>query len=630
MIKKIFISIIILLFATQLKAQLLIGIVPDSIACNASAVLRYSNTKLTINKVDDIELNVEYAITILNSSGDSHGNFVAFYDKFKTISDLECRLYNVLGKEVEKYKAKDFEDISLAAGYSVFEDSRGKILRPRFSKYPYTLVYEYTIKYKSSLHYPLWRPQKAMDVAVENATLTIEVPNSTPFRFIESGFADGNTSGTLQEGKKWEVNNLNAIDYEPLSPAYNQYTPEVRIAAVDFEMDDVRGNMETWQNFGNWINTLNSGRAVLPPETINEIKELTNNVESEREKAKLIYEYMQSKTRYVSIQVGIGGWQPMPAQLVDDVGYGDCKALSNYTMALLGAAGIKSHYTLVRAGRNAPDVNADFPSSYFNHAILCVPFQNDTVWLECTDQRQPFGYLGYFTDNRNVLIIDENGGKIARTKTYLKNENRLNTKANIEIFDDGKARGTISKFYSGQIFEAVNDVLPLETEEQKKWLYKNNRFENYTINNFAIDTHKDIVPNSTIEQEVELKKYGSTSANRMFMIPNIASRDDYVPKKLKERKNDIQLRYSYTQTDTVVFTIPENYSIEYHIKPVELKTVFGEYTAKSYQEDSRLIYIRTQTQFAGLYDKSKYDDLRDYFGKIAKSDKQKIVLKAKQ
>jgi hypothetical protein len=35
-------------------------------------------------------------------------------------------------------------------------------------------------------------------------------------------------------------------------------------------------------------------------------------------KAKLIYDYVQQKSRYVSIQVGIGGWKPMDAVTLID------------------------------------------------------------------------------------------------------------------------------------------------------------------------------------------------------------------------------------------------------------------------------------------------------------------------
>ena len=130
------------------------------------------------------------------------------------------------------------------------------------------------------------------------------------------------------------------------------------------------------------------------------------------------YEYVQSKTRYVSIQEGIGGLQPFPASIVDKYGYGDCKALSNYTVALLQEVGVKSFYTKIRAGEGEPDLLLDFPAQQTNHVVVAIPNDKDTIWLECTSQTNPFGYTGSFTGDRYALMITEEGGKIARTPSF--------------------------------------------------------------------------------------------------------------------------------------------------------------------------------------------------------------------
>ena len=74
-------------------------------------------------------------------------------------------------------------------------------------------------------------------------------------------------------------------------------------------------------------------RQDVPLETAAYIKEITGNISDPKAKAQKIYEYMQHKTHYVSIQIGIGGYQPFTASEVDKDGYGDCKALCNYTRA---------------------------------------------------------------------------------------------------------------------------------------------------------------------------------------------------------------------------------------------------------------------------------------------------------
>src|SRR5690606_4540730 len=103
---------------------------------------------------------------------------------------------------------------------------------------------------------------------------------------------------------------------------------------------------------------------------------------------------------------------------VEKTGYGDCKALSNYMVALLGSVGIKGYYSLIMAGENFTPLQTDFPSSQFNHVVVAVPNGSDTLWLECTSQTQPFGYLGSFTDDRYALMILDDGATLVKTGSY--------------------------------------------------------------------------------------------------------------------------------------------------------------------------------------------------------------------
>jgi hypothetical protein len=79
--------------------------------------------------------------------------------------------------------------------------------------------------------------------------------------------------------------------------------------------------------------------------------------------------------------------------------------------SLLNAVNIKAYWAIIRAGVNEYPADPGFPNNSFNHEILCIPFKNDTTWLECTSTTQPFGKLGSFTENRNALLITEDGGK---------------------------------------------------------------------------------------------------------------------------------------------------------------------------------------------------------------------------
>src|SRR5574342_1196313 len=105
--------------------------------------------------------------------------------------------------------------------------------------------------------------------------------------------------------------------------------------------------MNSWQDFGKFIYALKQGRDELPPEIKQKVHELTDGIADTKEKINVLYGYMQKNTRYVSIQLGIGGWQPFDAKYVAKKGYGDCKALSNYMYSILKEAGIKSYYAVI-------------------------------------------------------------------------------------------------------------------------------------------------------------------------------------------------------------------------------------------------------------------------------------------
>jgi len=195
--------------------------------------------------------------------------------------------------------------------------------------------------------------------------------------------ADNNTT------KTWQFEMLPAIEEEEFSAGFLESSPYLMVAPNNFNMGETAGSNNSWNNIAAWAGKLCVGLDSLNQATIDTIKSIASKGETNFDKAKLLYEYMQQKVRYVSIQVGLGGWQPFSAETVDHLSYGDCKALSNYMKSLLEIAGVPAYYVLAKAGQDAGNINKDFICSQFNHAIVMVPFEKDTLFLECTSQLNP-------------------------------------------------------------------------------------------------------------------------------------------------------------------------------------------------------------------------------------------------
>src|SRR5690606_2173354 len=140
------------------------------------------------------------------------------------------------------------------------------------------------------------------------------------------------------------------VKSEPYCPAASELLPTIMVSPSLFEAESYTGSMSSWNDFGIFMNMLYQGRDELTPIMKANVGELTANAKTDREKIDALYRYMQKNMRYVSVQLGIGGWQPFDAKYVEANKYGDCKALSNFMKALLKEVGIPAYPVLIYNG----------------------------------------------------------------------------------------------------------------------------------------------------------------------------------------------------------------------------------------------------------------------------------------
>ncbi len=610
-----------------------ITLIPDSLKENADVVIRKNMKELIINDASSAVLKVKEIKTILKKSGEEHAFLIVPYSKFYKVSYIKGKIYDKSGNLIRKIKKKDIFDISHYDGFSLYTDNRLKLIRKPAENPPYTVEYEYEINFKGILSFPSWQPVPDYRVAVQNSQFKISGMNINKYRTKTFNFKSENSKNAklFKNDYFWSVENFKAIEKETFNRSIKNIVPYVLVAPSDFVLDNYSGNADSWENFGAWIAKLNADRNSLPEETIKKIKMLTKDAVDDKEKAKIVYEYMQSKTRYVNIALGIGGWQPFKAEDTDKNGYGDCKALSYYTKSLLEIVGVKSHYVIVHAGKDATDMRVEFPSIQFNHATLCLPFENDTIWLECTSQIAPFGYIGTFTDDRDVLIIDSDGkGKIAHTTIYPEEVNTQFRYAEIDLDETGGISSKIKTVYAGLQYENVWRILDLSEEEKEKKLNKRIAIPNMKINKFSFVDNKDIIPSVEENLEINVKNYASVSSDRMFLVPNILNRKENIPRKIKDRKTDIVFRRGFTDADTIIYNIPEGFNLEYLPENITESNKFGSYEVSYHFENSKLTYIRKRIIHKGTFPPEKYEDLRAFYKLMYNADKKAIVFVRKQ
>jgi len=622
--------IISLLIISTVNAQdYALALVDSSLFQNAKAIIRKQQTVFDVHSPGTATLYSTYAITILNASAKNYAKTTISYSG-KSLRSVRGSVYDANGKKVKDLKKNEIEDYSASGNGTFHTDARYKVIDLSLPRYPYTIEVEYIKDYNGLLFYPTYRPQPTPSVSVENSAFIIKMPRSQTFRHQGVNFPS-KPEITEINGKTryhWHVSHINAFDLESYSPYSTKILSTLYVGPTDFVMGGHSGQMNTWEDLSSWYYELNKNRDILPPETIASIKEATKDIAETTDQIKRVYEYMQSKTRYVGVQLGIGGWQTLEAMHVNEYGWGDCKALTNYTKALLSAIGIPSHEALVYAGSNTPDIFTDFPSSQFNHVILFVPNKSDTVWLECTSQIAPFDYLGDFTDDRHVLIVKEKGGKLVKTPNFTSEDNSQITTAHVELTENNEGKARVTRQYKGQQYENNNlhYLLAESDDEISKKLYNIIDIPSFKIDSFAFNNMKERQPELVMDLSLSLNNYGNISGKRFILPLNLMNKNESIPKPLETRVFPVVLRYSYTDIDTIYYTMPEGIHVEFMPDETVIKSVFGEYKSSvRVDENNRVTYIRKIRIEKGTYPAESYNELREFYKDIVKADQIKVV-----
>ena len=611
---------------TSFSQEYAVNLIPDSLKENANAVLRKEELFVEIKDIDKAVVHHKYAITILNETGNHYATYGNMYDKLVSLSDIDGVLYDAAGVKIKSAKRKDIHDYS-DDGDNFSTDNRVKTFSFSSSTYPYTVEFEDEQVYNGIFYLPKWTPFLDEKIAVQQSKFIVETPIDYQLRYRKFNYTK---QPIITTGKRmnysWEMYASKAIVEEPFSPSWSEITPAVWIAPTNFSISGYSGNMNNWKEYGKFQSVLSKDRDNIPDAIKTAIHQLTDPLKTDEEKVKAVYEYLQKNTRYISIQLGIGGWQPLAANFVAEKKYGDCKALSNFMISLLKELNIKANPVLIKSGRGVTKgLIDDFPSNCFNHMISCVPMENDTIWLECTSQTTSAGYMGLFTGNRTALMITDDGGVVVHTPKFVANENKVVRNINAAIDETGTLKlNAISKL-TGTEQEDEHSLLNDFNEEQRiKYLNKVYDLPTYSIDKIEYKETKAKVPVIDETLAITAPSYANITGKRMFVVPNLLTKEMKLD-NTKPRVFDIVYRRAYKNIDSIEITIPNGYTLEMMPKNINTTNKFGVYKIEYSFSNNTIKVVRYYEQNVNPFPASDYPSLVDFYEQMAKADRAKIV-----
>lgn len=603
--------------------------IPEELKKDAQAVYRLDEAVLEIQSPSKYTLNVHQITTILNSEGAQHLQQSLWFDKFNKVSDIDVKLYNKAGIEMQHYKKKDFAIQSYYDGISLATDDKLMSLSLASNDYPCTIDVSYSKDVSGYIDLPNWYMNNATS-SIEQFRYVVKVPAGLDIRHrtLNMSIKPVIEDNGKQKIYTWATKNVSVNKIEAGGYEGGKYLPQVSISPNVFEYDGYRGEFDTWSNFGKWNYNLYEEKNAFSQQRSKEIKSLVDGLTDVKSKVRVLYDYLQKNMRYVSIQFGIGGFKPFNARFVDEKKYGDCKALTNYMRSLLSVAGIKSYPALINAGYNKVPVSPEFPESVFNHVILCVPNQKDSIWLECTSTANEAGFLGSFTENKNALLLTENGGIIVPTPRSSFNENVLETVNNIFVNEDGAAsvKGQIKG--QGSFYQLLHYLKDTEKRRQTELFVK---YLDYKIPDEFSVLQND---SSTEKKAVELTStyqqlYDFKAGDKYFFPVSINKLSDEKLPVYSDRKSDYLFEAPYTKIDTTIFHLPASFKPDDIPANKEFSEGTVYYSRKvAFEETTNTIKIVSALQLkTQVIPASEYASVSEFFHTIEKEEASKLVLK---
>lgn len=611
----LFCFILLIAFSKELASQSF-----DAEIIKYTTLCEADNENLTQTDTITIQIN--------NRAGDKYTNISIPYSKLEKVSGIEAWIEESNGNVVRNLKKSDITDRSAVSESSLYEDDFVKCFQLKHNIYPYKITFTYQTIYKNYLTISSWTPVIYNEIPTRMAKLKTQFPKDFEYSKYSTNISDFRMDSTESNIiLEWEASYLNPIEPEIYSQP-EDYKPYVLVTPLHFKYG-VEGSSKDWISYGNWQYKLLQNLDILPEEEKKAVSELVKGIIDKRERIKALYHYLQDNTRYINISIGIGGLKPYPASDVALNKYGDCKALTNYMKAILNYVGIESFYTKAKASTQPQNILKSIAGQQFNHVVLAVPLMNDTIWLENTDNANPFGYMGTFTQNRDALLVSKNKSKLVRIPALKSKDNLSSYKLDFDLSTTESSNVTIHSTFRGSGFEVFNQLHNEYNDDEKDKIFRNYLpFDNYEIIKWELvrenrDTAK-IGLNANLNLSRLLKPLGNDYYLSLFpcRIPLFT-----VP---SNRKLPVILPFPICNSDTLTYGIPAGYELKNKQDTLSIKTKYGNYELKLNTINDKIYVIKHFELYSASYSIVEYPEFYSFIKSVNEIDRMNLVLKRQQ
>lgn len=464
-------------------------------------------------------------------------------------------------------------------------------------------------------------------VPVRRSRYIVDMPASLTPRIHEVNldFARRTVTSGGRTVYTWARNDVAPIKAEALAGDSNSVAMGIYISAP-----------VTWTGIGAWYAANARGRYALTPAVVKAIHEQVANARTLDDSIRAVHRWVAQDIRYVSIALGLGGYQPRTPDEVVRTGFGDCKDKATLFIAALSSFGVTAEPVILNSSgvpyRTLPSIEQ------LDHLIAAVRRDGRTQYVDLTADLVPYGELPSGYEGSLGLLVHADGK--TEEITFPKPPRTAN--ANVvrltgTLSDGGEFNGAYVEEATGARGVALRSNFrhPLDstTKADAATSVARNFFEYADGDSLEAFDGKDLAATPRYRVRIRHGKAAEPAGDNLILrlpfrpmgsMNNAASELEKAPPRRFTIDPEKFWGNSVARSEFRV-TLPAGWRAK--LPPnVSAASAFGSYTSEYLQDGSELIVRRTMEGQSGLQPPEAVKDLITWLRAVGRDDARMIVL----
>lgn len=395
----------------------------------------------------------------------------------------------------------------------------------------------------------------------------------------------------------------------------------------------------SWTRIGQWYLGHAREREAVTDSVRRTARRLVRDARSWQDSVRALHRFVAQDIRYVSISLGIGGYQPRFPEEVMASGFGDCKDKTTLFVAMMRSLGFEAYPVVLNSSGN---VTSELPSiAQFDHVLAAYVPRGSTeyAFTDLTAELTPLEELPFGPQGEFGIVVRPDG-RVDEVEFPLTEpaENRNVSRFRGTVAADGTVSGEYSSLLTGhlqyELREATANPMDSTQLQRVRDAVAGGVFAGATGSDLRLTNGRDLQAPVELRVRVEggraVRNAGRTALLEL-PVANMGRVGALVTEleRAKPRRLPIAASAVFgwsSSLEDFELELPEGWTAELP-ENVEVDSPFGTYRKRYVQEGRTLRVTREVTGKRGILPPDQIDDLIAFLRALEADDASVLAIR---